>query len=298
MRSSATRLTAGIASICSGRGGRRSSSCRRGGSPRRPRRGRAALPTVSIAWSAPPPVDLADLRDALVAGRDGVGGAELARELELLGDDVDRDDCPAPASTAPSSAERPTPPRPKTATRSPGLDPRRVDRGADAGEDRAAEQRGELEGQLGVDLHRRARGDDDVVGEGGDAEVVVELVDRRGGSSRRSPLSSVPAALAAAPGSQSAARPARQGPQLAAGGDEGEDDVVARREAARRSAPVSTTSPAASWPSAIGITRGREPSITERSEWQRPAAPTRTSSSPGPGGASSSSTISSGRDSA
>ena len=37
-------------------------------------------------------------------------------------------------------------------------------------------------------------------------------------------------------------------------------------------APASTTSPAASWPSAIGITRGREPSITERSEWQSPAA--------------------------
>ena len=46
----------------------------------------------------------------------------------------------------------------------------------------------------------------------------------------------------------------------------------------------------------MGMTRGRDPLMTDRSEWQRPAACTRTSSSPGPGGARSSSTISRGRD--
>ncbi len=58
------------------------------------------------------------------------------------------------------------------------------------------------------------------------------------------------------------------------------------RRARTRSRPrrVSTTSPAASWPSAIGITRGRLPLMTDRSEWQSPAARTLISSSPGPGG--------------
>ena len=105
---------------------------------------------------------------------------------------------------------------------------------------------------------------------------------------RRSPDSSVPAAFAAAPGSHSAARPpgtARSRRRL------GTKASTTWSPAAKPSTPgpTSTTSPAASWPSTIGITRGREPSITDRSEWHRPAARTRTSSSPGPGGSSSSS---------
>ena len=61
--------------------------------------------------------------------------------------------------------------------------------------------------------------------------------------------------------------------------------------------PRASTMPAISWPSTIGIGRGRLPSMTERSEWHRPAARTRTSTSPGPGGASSNSSIASGSDS-
>ena len=47
-----------------------------------------------------------------------------------------------------------------------GRDVGAVDRGADTGEDRTAEERGDLVGQLGVDLDRRVRRDDNVVGEG------------------------------------------------------------------------------------------------------------------------------------
>jgi hypothetical protein len=61
--------------------------------------------------------------------------------------------------------------------------------------------------------------------------------------------------------------------------------------------PTSRTIPAASWPRTIGMGRGREPSITERSEWHRPAAATSTSTSPGPGPSSSTSSTESGRDS-
>ena len=45
--------------------------------------------------------------------------------------------------------------------------------------------------------------------------------------------------------------------------------------------------PDASWPSTMGITRGRSPLMTERSEWHSPAAAIFTSTSPGPGASSS-----------
>src|SRR5450759_2544618 len=47
--------------------------------------------------------------------------------------------------------------------------------------------------------------------------------------------------------------------------------------------PSSSTMPDASWPNTMGITRGRSPLMTERSEWHRPAAAIFTSTSPGPG---------------
>src|SRR4051794_5858001 len=108
---------------------------------------------------------------------------------------------------------------------------------------------------------------------------------------RRVPPRSSPATFAAAPGSHRAARPERQGSQAPQAGTKA---MITWSPTSKPSvfAPVSTTSPAASWPRTIGITRGREPSITDRSEWHRPAAPTLTSSSPSPGPSSSSSAIS------
>jgi len=58
--------------------------------------------------------------------------------------------------------------------------------------------------------------------------------------------------------------------------------------------PASTQMPEPSWPSTIGTGRGRSPFSSERSEWQRPAPPILTSTSPGPGGSSSTSMISTG----
>ncbi len=105
----------------------------------------------------------------------------------------------------------------------------------------------------------------------------------------------MPAALALPPGSHSAARPPRHSAHSPQVGTK-ESDTWSPGSKPCASGPSSTTSPAASWPSTIGITRGREPSITDRSEWHSPAARTLTSISPGPGGASSSSATSSGRD--
>ena len=103
----------------------------------------------------------------------------------------------------------------------------------------------------------------------------------------------MPAPFAAAPGSQSAGRPSAQGmqwPQL------GMNTMTTWSPRARSvtPSPTSSTTPAASWPSAIGIGRGRSPLMTERSEWHRPAAPILTSTSSRPGGSSSTVSIESG----
>ena len=62
--------------------------------------------------------------------------------------------------------------------------------------------------------------------------------------------------------------------------------------------PVSTTTAEASWPSTMGFWRSRSPLMTERSEWQRPAAAIFTSTSSRPGGSSSMVSMRSGRVSA
>ena len=71
---------------------------------------------------------------------------------------------------------------------------------------------------------------------------------------------------------------------MAAARHERHDDVVALGEVRHAGADLLDDLAAASCPSTIGSGRGRLPSITERSEWQRPAARILTSTSPGPGG--------------
>ncbi len=105
----------------------------------------------------------------------------------------------------------------------------------------------------------------------------------------------MPAPFAAAPGSHKAGRPSehgRQWPQL------GTNTMTTWSPFLRSSTPgpTSSTTPAASCPSAIGIGRGRLPSITDRSEWHNPAAAILTRISPGPGGSSSIVSIFSGFD--
>ena len=57
----------------------------------------------------------------------------------------------------------------------------------------------------------------------------------------------------------------------------------------RTALPTSRTIPLASWPSTIGVWRGREPLMTDKSEWHSPApfTSTNTSSSAGPASSSS-----------
>ena len=81
-------------------------------------------------------------------GLDRVGRAELLGELELLGHDVDGDDRPGLLQDGAEQRREADAAEAEDGDALPGLDPGRVDRGADAGQDRAAEQGGELERQL------------------------------------------------------------------------------------------------------------------------------------------------------
>ena len=111
---------------------------------------------------------------------------------------------------------------------------------------------------------------------------------------RRWPPMSVPAVFDAAPAVHNAGRPSAHGtqcPQL------GTKTSTTWSPFARSStpSPSASTMPAASWPSSMGVGRGRSPLMTERSEWHSPAAAIFTSTSPRPGGLSSTSSIASGR---
>ena len=113
--------------------------------------------------------------------------------------------------------------------------------------------------------------------------------------SRIAPPSSVPAPFAAAPGSHSAGRPSAQGTQWP---QDGMNTITtwSPTSRSRTPSPSCSTMPAASWPSAIGSGRGRSPLMTDRSEWQSPAALIATRTSPGPGASSSISSTERGRD--
>ncbi len=63
------------------------------------------------------------------------------------------------------------------------------------------------------------------------------------------------------------------------GRHEDENHMIARRKA-RDARPTASITPEASWPSATGMSRGRSPLITDRSEWHSPAAAIFTRTSP------------------
>ena len=198
----------------------------------------------------------------------------------------------APASLAPRTTLKPTPPKPTTATDWPGSSLAVLIDRANAGQHRAAEQGGEFERQVGVDLHARFARHHRMGRKGRDAEKMVDRL----GVEREPPLAGEqrPGGVRLCPRLAERRTPGRARAAAAAARHEHQHDMIAgvRGRSPRRRLPRRFA--AASWPSAIGVGRGREPSITDRSEWHRPAAAILTSTSPRPGGARSSSMISSG----
>ena len=132
-------------------------------------------PAISKAYSTPPPV--AALTSATTSGSRAlkVSVAPSSRaNASLCSDESMATICRAPAATAPRREARPTPPRPMTATEEPAGHLGGVEHRTDTGQHGAAEQGGLVQRQVLVDLDQRVPRHGGVVGERGDAEVMVD----------------------------------------------------------------------------------------------------------------------------
>jgi hypothetical protein len=160
------------------------------------------------------------------------------------------------------------------------------------GHHRAAEQRQPVEGEIGLDLDQRAARHHGMVGKHRQAELMVDRlpVELQPASAREKRPRRV--GLSPRLAQRRPAGHARQA--VAAARHEGHDDPVAGLQIVDAAADLRHDA-AASCPSAMGTGRGRSPLITDKSEWQRPAALIPTRTSPSPGGSSSSSSTISGR---
>ena len=189
---------------------------------------------------------LPDLLDHVVAGEHGVGGAQLPGQVELVGDAIDGHQRARPGQPRAQQRRQAHAAQAEHRHALAGVDVGRVDHGAHAGQHRAAEQRGDLEGQAVGHLHRRVGAHHDVLGEGRHAQVVVQ---------RPPPLAPAVLARRAACRRRWPCRPARTA-RRARRGTRGTRRRWGRRRATRgrpgskpcASGPSSTTSPAASWP--------------------------------------------------
>ena len=92
------------------------------------------------------------LHDIAVGRVDGVGGAELLRELELVGHDVDRDDGPGSGDARALDGIQPHAAAAGDDHALARLHARRVEDGAESRRDAAADDRGELSGISGAIL--------------------------------------------------------------------------------------------------------------------------------------------------
>ena len=131
----------------------------------------------------------------------------------------------APASLAPRTTLKPTPPRPTTATDWPGSTLAVLTTAPTPGQHRAAEQGGQFERQVGVDLDARFARHHRMGGEGRDAEKMVDRL----GMERKPPLAGKQRSGGVRLRSRLAQRRTsrRAGAAAAAAWDEHQHDVIA-----------------------------------------------------------------------
>ena len=119
-----------------------------------------------------------DLLDHVGAGLDRHVGTQVPGELQLGRHGVDRDQGLRPLGLRGQERRQPDPAQTeyRDGTRPTQGGGAGVQHRAGPGQNRAAEESGDLEGEVVRDFDRRAGRDHGVVGEGGDAEVVVDRV--------------------------------------------------------------------------------------------------------------------------
>ena len=120
--------------------------------------------------------ELLHLAHRIAGGRvDGVGRAERARAVELLGGDVDRDHAGGTGDHRALHDVETDAAAADDGDRRAGRNLRGVEHRAETGGDRAAHERGDVDRHLLVDLQQRLLGEEHLLGESADAR---ELVDR------------------------------------------------------------------------------------------------------------------------
>ena len=165
---------------------------------------------------------------------------------------------------------------------------RRVAHGADAGRDRAADDRDHVQRHVVADLHRaRARHDD----------ALRERGDTRGSDGSRRPSARCRRAARRRARRRSPTSSHCHGrPDRTAGTRRTAAPTTGRRGRRPRGrstpSPSLVTTPAPSCPSTTGVGTSQSPRTTCRSEWHTPAAAIRTSTSPACGASSSTCVIS------
>ncbi len=95
------------------------------------------------------------LHGVLLRAVDDVRGADTPGHLELAVEHVEADDLPGATDAGPLDDREPDAAAPEHGDGLARLEPRAPERGADAGEDAAPDERGAVERQVGVDPHHR-----------------------------------------------------------------------------------------------------------------------------------------------
>ncbi len=158
-----------------------------------------------------------------------MGRTKLQREVAFIRGEIDRDDGARARRNCTQKPRKADAAKADDRAALAGLQPARVQHRADAGQHRAAQKGRLVERDRLVDLHAGGLGDDCVIREGRDADMVVHMLARDRDAFR----SGDQAALARRDGGRLAKRrpPLGAGHAMAAGRREDENDVIARREA-------------------------------------------------------------------
>jgi hypothetical protein len=168
---------------------------------------------------------VADAKVADLVRMDRRSRADLEGELALELDRIDRDQRVGAGEGSAHHGRKPDPAEPEDRHRVARANAGGVEDGSGPGDDRAAEERGDLQRNAGIDDDRRGSRDDDSLREGRDAEVVVD-----GGAVRREAPAAAEQPSRSVGGRRGGAEDrlaARALGAEAAAGNEREHDVVA-----------------------------------------------------------------------
>ena len=187
------------------------------------------------------------------------------------------------ARAAPITHREPDAAEPDDGDAGPGRHLGRLEDGADPGRDAAADERGDGrvdaigQGDGGRLRHHRR------LGHRADAAIREDRLAAVRGEDRRA----VRHPVAERRGVGARPRPARPARSAPPHGTSHDSATGWPTRSVCTPGPTASTTPAPSWPIAIGVGRGHSPSRTWRSEWQTPDARIRTRTSPARGSASS-----------